>query len=1061
MPRISQLNNASAPTGVEDIPVVQNGQTVKLNLDQIRSWLQNAPTDMEISTDTVYENTEVGALVAVITTTGAQAGSVFTYSIIAGDDAFLEMSGPEVRVKALFTQAAKPTLTITVRVTETVSGNFYDEAFTFTVLQGLGQIPVNTVLPSFTGVPEVGVPFTFTPGTWTTDSNTSFEYQILFGPNTVIEGATGLTFTPQEGDEGQTLRIRVRALAVGRNPVEVLSAETPAILAADDPEAEGPVTSLTAIDVTPTSVRLIFPAQDPALRWQWRYKITSGGSYSTHTYFTPTNYTPDGTVKQTTVNGLPPDTDEIYFQHRWEISTGNWSRLEPTNSTEVRVDTPAETASVGPPTNDVLPVLSFNPASLVPGSVASVTNGTWTANPAISGFEFAFDRRNSSNQDTEVQAFSSAEGANQYTTVTADLNHRIVARVRATNSEGSTVQASLASGLIQEAVTPGTPTEDYQIEMFPPNLDNPAVVSIAQSNFYQPVSVTGDVLQDAIFTSAVGIQERNHYLTITGFAQGWLENFNFGPGGFLRYYHGRGEKWNHKVQFFALGGPQSDPFWVQTNVAENGLTHRLTRAGFYCQTAPGTWYANNAFHIILGNCNAAGQWTIDAYAEQNVNYATLPAVGDVWEIYSNQIPAANKRWFRIDSLSQSSALGDRRFTITATDVTEPGPSNKVISNLRYAACGYAIREFKRVSGTNTIRFVKAFSGGTPQGLQVNGVRKANGDPWPEASDIWHINSFNSGTQTATVSPRTTHSSITSGDWTTTEVRAAAYASQHNTGSGTITNHPDIVQVLEGGTHKVEVIELNGRALYTYQYLRHNTWCKKFRMSNMDVERVDQWDMPYVFPIVRTSQGLDLQGYGSTYGMIREFNNVRWKADRGRNLVQTQVAEPNMAWLVENVSVYYPPGTTGAPGTTGHITVWDGSNPKIELDEVFTIPWTFTGPADTAPTGINWRIIATNDIRNAAANTVLAERFIQAPRRGHRFTVTMTNTAGGRFQIHTNSRGPTRCIAKGSTAIAAGTHRIAIRVQSPATTGRTQGFDVTFQFDVVVNSSGVITAINAV
>jgi hypothetical protein len=1066
MPKISQLNLGSSPDGTEIFPVVQNGQTKRLNLDQIKSWLKNAPSDISLAGGEVYENSPVGTVVGYLSATSTVPNAIYSFSIVGGDTTLFSISGVELRIAQGFTFTAKPTTTVTIRVTENTTGNFYDEVFTFDTLQNLGDIPVNTVAPSITGVPEEGVPYLASAGTWTTDGNTTFEYQWLYGPDTEIAGANQLSYTPAEDDVGKTLRFRVRAIAVGRGPVELITGESAAIIAADDPEAEGPITALTAMDITPTSVRLVFPAQDPALRWQYRYKILAGGTPILGVYMTPTNYTLDGTVKQHTVNGLTPDTDEYYFQHRWETSTGVWSAWAPVTSTQVRVDTPAETTPSGPPTNTTIPALVFNPLSLVPGSTVQVTDGVWTANPAITGFTYAFYRRNNVGTETLIQNFSAD---NDYVVQTADINHNIVAIVKATNSSGSTDSIKIVSGLIQEATTPGTPSGNSEIEMFPPNLINPATVSLGTSDFWNPVSVTGDVLQDAIFTSAIGTQERNHVQTITGFANSWLEGFNWGPGGFLRYYHGRGEKWNHKVQFFALGGPQIDPFWIQTNVRENGLTHRLTRAGFYAQCAGGTWYANNAWHIITGNCNAAGTWTIDAQADSNWRWITTagniyPAVGDVWEIYSNTNAAANKRWVRIDSFSRSAASRDDRVTITGTDVTEPMPSNRVISNLRFAAAGLAIREFKRVGGVNTIRFVKAFGNGTPQGLQVNGVRKSNGDPWPEASDIWHINSFNSTTQTAVVAPRSTHSSITNADWTTTEVRAASYGSQHNTGSGTVTNHPDIVQCLNNtGMFPVEVFELNGRALYTYQYLRHNQYCKKYRMSNVDVERVDQWDMPYVFPLVRTSQGLDLQNYGSTYGMIREFNDVRWKADRGRNLVETQVAEPNMSWLVNGVSVHYPTGSAGAPGTTGFISVWDGTDPIFDKDEVFTTNFTFTGGgSDTAPTGVTWRTIVTTDIRGLSQNTPILEILnITAPRRGVRYTVTLTDTAGGRFQIYTTSRGASRAVAKGSAAITAGTYRITLRIQSSFQEGRTAGFTVDRSYDIVVNSSGVITAITVV
>jgi predicted secreted protein len=109
----------------------------------------------------------------------------------------------------------------------TLSGNFflsslsetgeYNGAATFDAeLQSTGAItyaasaaPVNSVLPSIAGLPQVGVTLTANPGVWS--GNPSFTYQWQRA-TTNIAGATNATYVPVVGDVSNAIRVVVTAI---------------------------------------------------------------------------------------------------------------------------------------------------------------------------------------------------------------------------------------------------------------------------------------------------------------------------------------------------------------------------------------------------------------------------------------------------------------------------------------------------------------------------------------------------------------------------------------------------------------------------------------------------------------------------------------------------------------------------------------------------------------------------------------------------------------------------------------------------------------------------------
>lgn len=97
--------------------------------------------------------------------------------------------------------------------------------FTLKITRAVGSTlapPVNTVLPTITGIAQVGEVLTATPGTWTGSPTPTFSYQWL-RDGAIIAGATGTTYTLQAADE--TEEITVREVATNsKGTVAVVSA---------------------------------------------------------------------------------------------------------------------------------------------------------------------------------------------------------------------------------------------------------------------------------------------------------------------------------------------------------------------------------------------------------------------------------------------------------------------------------------------------------------------------------------------------------------------------------------------------------------------------------------------------------------------------------------------------------------------------------------------------------------------------------------------------------------------------------------------------------------------
>lgn len=90
--------------------------------------------------------------------------------------------------------------------------------------------PENDTAPAITGTAQVGEVLAVTPGTWTGVASPYLTYQ-WEADGEAIEGATGTTYTPVEGDVGAVITVTETAMN-WKDAVSETSAATAAVIAA-------------------------------------------------------------------------------------------------------------------------------------------------------------------------------------------------------------------------------------------------------------------------------------------------------------------------------------------------------------------------------------------------------------------------------------------------------------------------------------------------------------------------------------------------------------------------------------------------------------------------------------------------------------------------------------------------------------------------------------------------------------------------------------------------------------------------------------------------------------
>jgi len=280
--------------------------------------------------------------------------------------------------------------------------------------------PVNTVAPSISGTPKVGLSLFANAGTWTSAPAPTFTYQWrqcdAAGDNCAdIAGATGSFYNPKAADAGLTIRLVVTA----SNGAEDASATS-------DPTA--PVTRAPSMSVLPSiSGNAIagealtasagtwagYPA--PTYAYQWRLCDASF----------------------LTCNNIAGATGSTYTVAVGDIGSAIRVAVTATNSAGSSSASSNQTAVVtgAPPVNTAPPSISGTP---VIGQQLTVSDGTWTGAPTPT-YSYQWQRC-----DAGGASCLDISGAttSTYTLVSADLDMTIRVTVNGTNAVGNSSATS-------------------------------------------------------------------------------------------------------------------------------------------------------------------------------------------------------------------------------------------------------------------------------------------------------------------------------------------------------------------------------------------------------------------------------------------------------------------------------------------------------------------------------------------------------------------------------------------------------------------------------------------
>lgn len=162
---------------------------------------EDAPSDINLSNNTVEENAGLNAPVGALTTVDADPGDTFTYSLVSGDgdddNGLFNIFGDQLRASDSLNFEDQETYTIRVRSTDP-SGLYFEKIFIITVTD-VNDAPIADDQELFT-IEEEAVSFVLT-GSDEDDDPLTFDYGSP--SNGVLSGvAPNLTYTPGAGFTG-------------------------------------------------------------------------------------------------------------------------------------------------------------------------------------------------------------------------------------------------------------------------------------------------------------------------------------------------------------------------------------------------------------------------------------------------------------------------------------------------------------------------------------------------------------------------------------------------------------------------------------------------------------------------------------------------------------------------------------------------------------------------------------------------------------------------------------------------------------------------------------------
>ena len=144
--------NGTGVTGGTATLGAANNANNQTYITALRASVNSAPTDIGLTATSIAENNVVIAIIGTLSTTDADAGDTFTYSLVAGtgdtDNSSFNISDTSLRASAAFDFETKSSYSIRVRTTDSAN-NTFEKAFTITVTDVVEQTAQEAYLASF------------------------------------------------------------------------------------------------------------------------------------------------------------------------------------------------------------------------------------------------------------------------------------------------------------------------------------------------------------------------------------------------------------------------------------------------------------------------------------------------------------------------------------------------------------------------------------------------------------------------------------------------------------------------------------------------------------------------------------------------------------------------------------------------------------------------------------------------------------------------------------------------------------------------------------------------
>ena len=174
-------------SAIDELVITASGNGDYIALDAFRWQLPPAnttPTDIALSATSINENVAANSTVGALTSTDANVGDTFTYSLVAGtgstDNASFAISGSNLQIVSSPNFETKSSYAIRVRTTDS-GGLTFEKQYTITV-NNINEVPTDIAL-SATAVNEnvVANSVVGTLSTTDPDSANTFTYSLVAG----------------------------------------------------------------------------------------------------------------------------------------------------------------------------------------------------------------------------------------------------------------------------------------------------------------------------------------------------------------------------------------------------------------------------------------------------------------------------------------------------------------------------------------------------------------------------------------------------------------------------------------------------------------------------------------------------------------------------------------------------------------------------------------------------------------------------------------------------------------------------------------------------------------